>query len=63
MDLPWWQFVAVKRGRTDPSAPPLHPQQITQLGLVLSRFAYNDLPNMRYRAGDFSLQVRPPASS
>ncbi|KAK9803244.1 hypothetical protein WJX73_009291 [Symbiochloris irregularis] len=58
VNLPWWQFVAVKRSRVDDSAPPLDPQKITHFGLVLSRFAFNDLPNLQHRAGDFNLQIR-----
>lgn len=51
----------VIRGRTNENAPPINASTITQLGFVLSRFSFNDLPNSNYKAGNFSLQVRPVA--
>ena len=59
VDLPWREFVPVVRADVDASAPPLDPAKIEQLGLVLSRFEFNHLPNSNYHAGDFELQVRP----
>ena len=57
VNLPWIEFVPVKRASVDPSAPPLDPKDITQLGLVFSRFEFNGMPNSNYRPGDYSLQV------
>ena len=63
MDLPWRQFVPVKRASVDESARALDPKAITQFGLVLSRFDFNGLPNSHYKPGNFSLQVLPHGSS
>jgi hypothetical protein len=57
--LPWHEFVGVKRARVDPASPALDPAKVRQLGLVLSRFEYNGAPNPKYRAGKFTLEVRP----
>ena len=57
MYLAWRDFVPVVRAKVDKSAPPLNPSKIEQLGLVLSRFEFNELPNLNYHAGDFELQV------
>ena len=56
--LPWRDFVPVVRAKVDGSALPLNPSKIEQLGLVLSRFEFNELPNANYRAGAFELQAR-----
>ncbi len=50
--------MAVKRARVDPASPVLDPSSVRQLGLVLSRFEFNGLPNPNYRPGKFSLKVR-----
>lgn len=57
VDLPWTQFVPVRRASVDPTAPPLNPNSIVQLGLVLSRFEFNGAPNAHFKAGSYSLQV------
>ena len=41
----------------DNATPPLNPAKIEQLGLVLSRFSFDELPNQNYHAGAFELQV------
>ncbi len=56
--MPWHEFVPVKRAQYDPAAEPLEPAKVIGLGLVLSRFEYNGLPNQRFTPGDFKLQVR-----
>ena len=58
--MPWHEFVPVKRAQYDPAAEPLEPAKVIGLGLVLSRFEYNGLPNQRFTPGSFELQVRPP---
>ena len=55
--MPWHDFVPVTRAQYDSKAKPLDPAQVKQLGLVLSRFHYNSLPNQRHKAGTFELQV------
>ena len=58
MYIPWREFVGVKRARVDPAAAPLEPSKVVELGLVLSRFAFNGLPNLRFSPGSFQLEVR-----
>ena len=55
--MPWHAFVPVTRAQYDSKAKPLNPAQVKQMGLVLSRFHYNSLPNFRHKAGNFELQV------
>ena len=56
--LAWHEFVPVTRAQYDAKAKPLEPSHVRQLGLVLSRFHYNSLPNQRYKPGKFELQVQ-----
>ena len=55
--MPWHEFVPVTRAQYDSKAKPLDPAQVKQIGLVLSRFHYNSLPNQRFKPGNFELQV------
>ncbi|KAK9814216.1 hypothetical protein WJX72_002437 [[Myrmecia] bisecta] len=55
--LPWREFVPVKRARYEANAPALDPAKVRQLGLVLSRFEFNGLPNPRYKPGKFELLI------
>jgi len=55
--LAWTDFVPVVRQVEDPQRPPLDPATVRSLGLVLSRFEYNGLPNFSFRPGPFKLQV------
>lgn len=55
--MPWHAFVPVTRAQYDAKAKPLDPAQVKQVGLVLSRFHYNSLPNQRHKPGKFELQV------
>lgn len=55
--MPWHEFVPVTRAQYDAKAKPLDPAQVKQVGLVLSRFHYNSLPNQRHKPGKFELQV------
>lgn len=57
--IPFSDFVGVTRAKTDPSAPPLNPSKIRQIGFRLSRFDFNNLTNPSYRPGPFRLEVRP----
>lgn len=50
-------FVGVVRQVEDPSVPPVDPADIRSLGLVLSRFEFNGVPNFKYKPGKFSLEV------
>ncbi|KAL3135711.1 hypothetical protein ABBQ38_006182 [Trebouxia sp. C0009 RCD-2024] len=55
--MPWHAFVPVTRAQYDAKAKPLDPAQVKQVGLVLSRFHYNSLPNQRHKPGKFELQI------
>ena len=55
--MAWHEFVPVTRAQYDAKAKPLDPAQVKQIGLVLSRFHYNSLPNQRHKPGNFELQV------
>ncbi|KAA6425478.1 MAG: hypothetical protein FRX49_04376 [Trebouxia sp. A1-2] len=55
--MPWHEFVPVTRAQYDSKAKPLDPAQVKQIGLVLSRFHYNSLPNQRFKPGNFELQI------
>ena len=57
MYIPWREFVGVTRAKFDPSAPPLNPANIHQVGFRLSRFDFNNLANPHFKPGPFSLQV------
>jgi NAD(P)-dependent dehydrogenase (short-subunit alcohol dehydrogenase family) len=56
--LHWHQFVPVVRQVEDPDRPALDPATVRSLGFVLSKFEFNGLPNYRYKAGPFSLEVQ-----
>lgn len=56
--VPWSAFVAVKRQNEDVSAPKLDASAVRSLGLVLSRFEFNGLPNPCFTEGRFSLKVK-----
>eukprot|EP00878_Enallax_costatus_P001050 GHUV01001185.1.p1 GENE.GHUV01001185.1~~GHUV01001185.1.p1 ORF type:complete len:643 (+),score=165.16 GHUV01001185.1:143-2071(+) len=55
--LPWHNFLPVKKAQTDPFGKPLDPSSISKLGLVLSRFEFNKMPNPSYKPGPFQLQI------
>lgn len=55
--IPFSEFVGVTRAKFDPSAPPLNPGKIRQIGFRLSRFDFNNLANPSYRPGPFRLEV------
>lgn len=55
--MPWHEFVPVTRAQYDAKAKPFDPAQVKQIGLVLSRFHYNSLPNQRFTPGKFELQI------
>eukprot|EP00899_Mesostigma_viride_P022438 jgi/Mesvir1/3379/Mv05084-RA.2 len=58
--LPWSAFVAVRMATTLPNAPPLTSsaaKRVLRLGLVLSRFEFNRLPNPSYKPGRFNLEI------
>lgn len=56
--IPFQEFVPVVRARFDPTAPPLNPASVRQLGFRLSRFDFNNLANPKYKPGAFKLEVR-----
>ena len=49
--IPWHEFVPVKRAKWDPTGAPLDPSAITNIGLVLSRFEFNGMPNPNFSIG------------
>lgn len=49
--IPWHNFVPVKRAQSDPTEGPLDPKSISKMGLVLSRFEFNKMPNPSYKPG------------
>lgn len=55
--IPFREFVPVVRARYDPTAPPLNPSTVRQIGFRLSRFDFNNLANPKYKPGPFSLEV------
>ncbi|GLC44733.1 hypothetical protein PLESTB_000970600 [Pleodorina starrii] len=55
--LPWHNFVPVKRAQSDPEGAPLDASRISKLGLVLSRFEYNKMPNPSYKPGPYELMI------
>ena len=59
--LPWRDFVPVVRVKVDAAAAPLDPSKIEHLGLILSRFAFNETPNPNHHAGAFELRASPRA--
>ena len=59
--MAWHEFVPVTRAQYDAKAKPLNPAQVKQIGLVLSRFHYNSLPNQRHKPGNFELKVDCPS--
>jgi hypothetical protein len=56
--LPWHNFVSVKMAQHDPEGAPLDPSKIATLGLVLSRFEFNKMPNPMYKPGPFELDIQ-----
>lgn len=50
-------FVGVVRQVEDPSVPPLDASDIRSMGLVLSRFEFNGVPNFKYKPGPFKLEI------
>ncbi|CAB1101195.1 unnamed protein product [Ectocarpus sp. CCAP 1310/34] len=61
VDLPFESFVAVKRNYVDFNAPRVNEGpaggKMLSLGLVLSRFGFNEYPNPKYTAGAFQLDL------
>ncbi|CAM9709771.1 unnamed protein product [Scytosiphon promiscuus] len=61
VDLPFESFVAVKRNYVDYKAPRVNEGpaggKMLSLGLVLSRFGFNEYPNPKYPVGDFQLDL------
>jgi uncharacterized protein YbjT (DUF2867 family) len=55
--IAWHEFVGVTRQVEDASVPPIDATTIRSLGLVLSRFEFNGLPNYSFRPGAFKLEV------
>jgi uncharacterized protein YbjT (DUF2867 family) len=60
--IPWSDFVRVERAQAvvspdDDGAAPLDPSQISKVGLVYSRFAFNKARNPNHSPGEFELQI------
>jgi len=62
IDLPFNSFVPVKMGNELSDAPALDASLVSTLGMVLSRFEFNGLPNPRHREGPFRLEVQHMAA-
>ena len=58
VDLPFAAFIAVKMGNELRGAPPLDASTVRSLGMVLSRFEFNGLPNAAAVEGPFRLEVQ-----
>ncbi|CAM9927282.1 unnamed protein product [Pylaiella littoralis] len=62
VDLPFESFVAVKRNYVDFNAPRVNEGpaggKMLSLGIVLSRFGFNEYPNPKYTAGAFQLDLK-----
>lgn len=62
VDLPFENFVAVRRNDVLYKAPPVNKgkagTRMSSLGLVLSRFEYNEWPNPKCKPGGFTLDVQ-----
>jgi uncharacterized protein YbjT (DUF2867 family) len=58
LDVPFTDFKAVFRARSQPNAPPLDPCSISSLQIMISKFEYDGALNPRFRAGPFSLSLR-----
>jgi len=60
--LPWSDFVRVERAQAvagaDDGAAALDPSQISKVGFVYSRFAYNKARNPNHLPGAFELQIQ-----
>jgi uncharacterized protein YbjT (DUF2867 family) len=57
VQLPWHEFVPVKRAQVDRSVPVVNPAEVRQFGLVLSRFSFDGCANDQYRPGEFRLEI------
>jgi uncharacterized protein YbjT (DUF2867 family) len=61
--IPWADFVRVERAQAvlspdDDGAAPLDASQISKLGLVFSRFAFNKARNPNHLPGKFELEIK-----
>jgi uncharacterized protein YbjT (DUF2867 family) len=61
--VPWSDFVRVERAQAvlspdDDGAAPLDPSQVSKVGLVYSRFAFNKARNPNHLPGAFELQIK-----
>lgn len=55
-------FVGVVRQVEDPSVPTLDAADIRSMGLVLSRFEFNGVPNFKFTPGPFRLEIASVAA-
>ena len=51
VSIPWHEFVGVSKAQVRPDAPPLDPARISSVGMVYSRFDFNDAANPNYKPG------------
>ena len=57
LDLPFEDFNAVFRARTDPTAAPFDPSSVHSLQIMLSKFEYDGELNPSFSPGSFELPI------
>lgn len=58
INIPFNNFVPVFRAKTLDNVPPINPQKITALQLMLSKFEFDGELNPSFQPGDFALKVK-----
>lgn len=58
INIPFNKFVPVFRAKTLDNVPPINPQKITALQLMLSKFEFDGELNPHFQPGNFALKVK-----
>lgn len=58
INIPFVNFVPVFRAKTLDNVPPINPQKITALQLMLSKFEFDGELNSHFEPGDFAIKVK-----
>ncbi len=58
INIPFKNFVPVFRAKTLDNVPPINPQKITALQLMLSKFEFDGELNPHFQPGNFALKVK-----
>lgn len=58
INIPFSNFVPVFRAKTLDDLPPINPQKITALQLMLSKFEFDGELNPHFQPGDFAIKVK-----